>query len=133
MLYRIPAEGIPEGVVGGSMLASCVLISDLWYKRCRTRIAASSDGHVQKNNLSLNRILPTLFTLRNEESKIIAVMSSNADDVLYGYLPEGADAMNLCVATILGWQRRTQYFQILWERIATRRGFRYSCHDKRQH
>ena len=26
--------------------------------------------------------------------KIIAVMSSNVDDLLYGYLPEGAEAMN---------------------------------------
>ena len=45
-------------------------------------------------NYSLNRILPTLFTLRNEESTIIAVMSSDVDDLLYGYLPEGAEATN---------------------------------------
>ena len=30
---------------------------------------------------SLNQILQTLFTLRNEQSKIIAVMSSNVDDL----------------------------------------------------
>ena len=42
---------------------------------------------------SLNPILPTLFTLRDDESKIIAVMSSNVDDLLYGYLPQ-AGAMN---------------------------------------
>ena len=41
-----------------------------------------------------NQILPTLFTLRDDESKITAVMSSNVDDLLYGYLPEGAEAMN---------------------------------------
>ena len=45
-------------------------------------------------NFSLNQILPTLFTLRDDESKIIAVMSSNVDDLLYGYLQEGAEAMN---------------------------------------
>ena len=29
--------------------------------------------------------MPTLFTLRDDESRIIAVMSSNVDDLLYGY------------------------------------------------
>ena len=43
---------------------------------------------------SLNQILPTLFTLRDDESRIIAVMSSIVDDLLYGSLPEGAEAMN---------------------------------------
>ena len=42
----------------------------------------------------VNQILPTLFTLRDDESRIIAVMSSDVDDLLYGYLPEGAEAMN---------------------------------------
>ena len=52
----------------------------------RTR-AISSHFH-------LDQILPTLFTLRNEESKIIVVMSSNVDDLPCGHLPEGAEAMN---------------------------------------
>ena len=43
---------------------------------------------------SLNQMLPTLFTLRNEESQIIAMMSSNVDDLLYGNLPERAEVMN---------------------------------------
>ena len=43
---------------------------------------------------SLNQLLPTLLSLRDDESRIIAVMSSNVDDLLYGYLPEGARAMN---------------------------------------
>ena len=54
---------------------------------------ASSEEHVQTVQFSLNQILPTLFTLRDDESKIIAVMSSNVDDLLYGYLPEGAEVM----------------------------------------
>ena len=54
----------------------------------------SIEEHVQTIQFSLNQILPTLFTLRNEESKIIAVMSFNVDDLLCGYLPEGAEAMN---------------------------------------
>ena len=45
-------------------------------------------------NFSLNQNLPTLFTLRDDESKIIAVMSSNVDDLLYGSLPEGVVATN---------------------------------------
>ena len=43
---------------------------------------------------SLNQILPTLFTLRDDESIIIAVMSSNVDDLLCGYLLEGAEVTN---------------------------------------
>ena len=44
--------------------------------------------------ISLNQNLPDLFTLRDDESRIIPVMSSNVVDFLYGYLPEGAEAMN---------------------------------------
>ena len=51
---------------------------------------------------SLNQILPTLCTLRNQESKIIPVMSSNVDDLLlYGCLPEGAEAMNFVLQQFL--------------------------------
>ena len=32
--------------------------------------------------------------LRDDESRIIAVMSSNVDDLLCGHLPEGAEVMN---------------------------------------
>ena len=46
--------------------------------------------------LSFNQILPTLFTLRDDESRIIAVMSSNVDDLLHGYLLVGAEVTN-CV------------------------------------
>ena len=56
--------------------------------------------------------MPTLFTLRSKESTIVAVMSSNVDDLLYGYLLEGAEAMNSVLETILGWQRRKRYFQV---------------------
>ena len=57
-------------------------------------------------NFSLNQILPTLFTLRSEESKIIAVMPSNVDDLLYGSSPGRSRSHELCVATILGWQKK---------------------------
>ena len=55
---------------------------------------ASIDEHVQTVRFSLNQILPTLFTLRNEESRITAVMSSSVAGLLYGFLPEGAEATN---------------------------------------
>ena len=47
-----------------------------------------------KSNFLLNQVLPTLFKLRDDESRIIAVMSSNVDDLLYGYLLEGAEVTN---------------------------------------
>ena len=75
--------------------------SRLRYNKCRTRIVASSEEHVQTVQVSLNPILPTLFTLRDDESRIIAVMSSNVDDLLYGYLPEGAEAMNAVLQQFL--------------------------------
>ena len=93
LLYRIPAEGIPEeGIAGGEMLASRVPICGttdagrgLWLRLKNT---------CKKFNFSLDQILPTLLTLRNKESKIFAVMSSNVDDLLYRYLPERAEATN---------------------------------------
>ena len=93
LLYRIPAEGIPEeGIAGGEILASRVPVYGtkdagraLWLRLKNT---------CKQFKFTLNQILPTLFTLRDDESRIIAVMSSNVDDLLYGYLPEGAEAMN---------------------------------------
>ena len=56
----------------------------------------------------LNQILPILFTLRDDESIITAVMSSNVD-LLCGYLTEGAEALNTV------WHpRRTRYLHVLW-------------------
>ena len=46
------------------------------------------------SKFSLNQILSTLFTLRDDESRIIVVMSSNVDDLLYGCLPDEAEAVN---------------------------------------
>ena len=93
LLYRIPAEGIPEkGIAGGEILASRVPVygtkdagRGLWLRLKNT---------CKQFKFSLNQMQPTLFTLRDNESRIIAVMSSNVDDLLYGYLPQGAEAMN---------------------------------------
>ena len=78
LLYRIPAESISEGVVGATILASRVPI-------CGTEDAGRGLWLRLKNTckqfiFSLNRILRTLITLRNEESNIIAVMSFIGDD-----------------------------------------------------
>ena len=93
LLYRVPAEGIPEeGIAGGDILASRVPVygtkdagRGLWFRSTNT---------CKQFKFSLNQILLTLFSLRDDESRIIAVMSSKVDDLLYGYLPEGAKAMN---------------------------------------
>ena len=81
---------------------------------------------------SLNQILLTLFMLRNEESKIIAVMSSNVDDLLYGYLLEGAEGTNSVLQQFLV-GTRIHILEFLWERVSTRRRLWYSCHSQRQH
>ena len=94
--YRSPAEGIPEeGVAGGSILASRVPICGA--KDAGRGLWLRLNNTCKQFKFSLDRILPTLFTLRNHESKIIAVLSSNVDDLLYGYLLEGADAIQFLV------------------------------------
>ena len=52
------------------------------------------DNTCKQFKFSQNQILPALFTLRDDESRIIAVMSSIVDDLLYGCLPEGAEVTN---------------------------------------
>ena len=47
---------------------------------------------VLSKGCSLNQILPTMFTLRKDK-KIMGVMSSNVDDLLYGSLPEAEHEM----------------------------------------
>ena len=42
----------------------------------------------------LNSIMPALFSFRDNQGKIVALLSSNVDDFLYGYLPEGKEAMD---------------------------------------
>ena len=48
---------------------------------------------VLKQGLKLNHVLPALFMLRDGRDKIIAVLTTNVDDLLYGYLPEGETAV----------------------------------------
>ena len=93
LLYRIPAEGIRE--VRSSKCSNFGLTcSRLRCNKCRKRIATSIVNTCKEFKFSLNQILPTLFTLRDDESIISAVVSSNVNDLLCGYLPEGAEVLN---------------------------------------
>ena len=92
LLYRIPAEGIPEGIAGGEISASRVPVYGT--KDAGRGLWLRLKNSCKQFKFSLNQILPTLFTLRDDESKNIAVMSSKVGDLLYGYLPEGAQATN---------------------------------------
>ena len=96
LLYRVPAEGIREvGVESGAILASRVPVYGTTYAGRGLRLRLKNT--CKEFQLSLNQILPTLFTLRDDESRTIAVVSSNVDDLLYGCLPEGAEVMNSVV------------------------------------
>ena len=53
---------------------------------------------VLQEGYTLNRILPTMFSLVHD-GKIVGVMSSNVDDLLYGSIPEYEDAMNRILDT----------------------------------
>ena len=65
------------------------------------------------------------FTLRDDESRIIAVMFSNVDDSL------GAEVMNCVLQQFLVGTEERCTFRFLWARVSTRRT--YSCRSQRQH
>jgi len=93
ILYRIPKGGIPgEGIEEGSVIAARVPIygtkdagRGFWL---RLKEVALDNGY------SLNKILPTMFSLRDTDNKLVGVMSSNVDDLLYGNLPGHEKQMN---------------------------------------
>ena len=53
---------------------------------------------VIEQGYTLNMILPTMFTLR-KEGKIVSVLSSNVDDLLYGSLPGHDEAVQKILET----------------------------------
>ena len=92
ILYRIPKGGIPEeDVPEGAVIAARVPIYGTkdagrgWWLRLKEVVL--------EHGYSLNKILPTMFALR-VDGKIVGVMSSNVDDLLYGCLPGHEHAMN---------------------------------------
>ena len=92
ILYRIPKGGIPEeGVYEGDVLAARVPIYGT--KDAGRGFWTQLKDVVLENGYTLNTILPTVFTLR-EKGKIVGVMSSNVDDLLFGSKPEHEHVMD---------------------------------------
>ena len=108
ILYRIPKGGIPEeGIYEGGVLAARVPIygtkdagRGFWL---RLKEVAESKGYV------FNKILPTMSARRKDE-KVVGVLISNLDDLLYGKLPghEQAiqEALSVNQISFLGFIRR---------------------------
>jgi len=115
ILYRIPKGGIPgAGVEEGAVLAARVPIygtkdagRGFWL---RLKEVVTEKGYV------LNKILPTLFALR-DKGNIVGVMSSNVDDLLYGSLPEFEDAMNEVLDTFSVRERNEAPFRFCGKEV----------------
>ena len=116
ILYRIPRGGIPEeGIEEGSVLAARVPIygtkdagRGFWL---RLKEVAIDNGYI------LNKILPTMFSLR-VHGKIVGVMSSNVDDLLYGSLPGHEQAMNDLLDTFSVRERNDAPFRFCGKEVA---------------
>ena len=108
ILYRIPKGGIPEeGINEGDVIAARVPIYGTkdagrgWWLKLNDVVK----GH----GLTANRILPTLFSLRNEHQQIVAMMSTNVDDFLYGYKEEGREAMGAILDAFTSTREDTEF------------------------
>ena len=131
ILYRIPKGGIPEeGVQEGDVIAARVPIygtkdagRGFWL---RLKEVVTDKGY------NLNRILPTMFTMI-DNSKIVGVMSSNVDDLLYGSLPGYEKAMDEILDTFSVRERNSAPFSILWQGSRARRELQYHGHRERQY
>ncbi len=89
ILYRIPKGGIPEE--GVEELAARVPVYGT--KDAGRGFWLRLSEVVQEHGYTLNKILPTMFVFRDKAEKIVAVMSSNVDDLLYCNLPGFAEPM----------------------------------------
>ena len=97
ILYRVPKGGVPEEGMGeGAVIAPRIPINGakdagrgFWLK---LREVVLAQGY------TLNQVLPTAFTLR-AGGRIIGVVSSNADDLIYGNLPEAEDEIEQILKT----------------------------------
>ena len=115
ILYRIPKGGIPEeGIEEGQVLAARVPIygtkdagRGFWLRLTEV---------VKEHNYTLNKILPTMFSLR-DNGKIVGVMSSNVDDLLYGSLPEFEGAMNSILDTFKVRERNEAPFRFCGKEV----------------
>ena len=87
ILYRIPKGGILEcGIAEGTVVAARVPIYGT--KDAGRGFWFTLKDVFTKAGFKLNQIITFLFALTNPACEIVAMMSSNADDVLYGFLPE---------------------------------------------
>jgi len=115
ILYRIPKGGIPEeGIYEGDVLAARVPIYGTkdagrgWWLRLK--------DVVEENGYTLNKILPTMFALRDNE-KIVGVVSSNVDDLLYGNLPGFEEPMNKILDTFAVRERNETSFRFCGKEV----------------
>ena len=83
ILYQIPKGGIPEcDIPDGTVIAARVPIYGT--KEAGRGFWLKLKEVAENHGFKLNRILPTLFSLRDNENKMIGIMTSNVDDLLYG-------------------------------------------------
>ena len=98
ILYRIPKGGIPgRGIAEGAIIAARVPIYGT--KDAGRGFWLQLKEVVISKGYKLNRILPSMFTLRDKEGHIVSVMSSNVDDLLYASKPGYEDAINEVLKT----------------------------------
>ena len=91
ILYRIPKGGIPEeGVEEGAVVAARVPIYGT--KDAGRGFWLKLNEVVLREGYTLNQILPALFAI-SDKGKIVAVLSSNVDDLLHGEKKEYEGAM----------------------------------------
>ena len=70
------------------------------------------------SGFTLNKILPTLFSIK-DKGKIMAIMTSNVDDLLYGYLPGAKVAVQKVLDAFGFGKEEVNSFPILWKRSGT--------------
>jgi hypothetical protein len=71
---------------------------------------------VLEKGYALNKILPTMFSLRHE-GKIVGVMSSNVDDLLYGSLPGHEESMDEILNTFAVRERQDAPFRFCGKEV----------------
>ena len=131
LLYRSPAEGITEeGIAGGEMLVSRVPVYGTI--DARRGVWLRLENTCKQLKISLNQNLPDLFTLRDDESRIIAVMSSNVDDLCMAiFLRELKPCTPCCNNSWL--EKRNTVTSGFAEKISDKTRLWHSCHSQRQH
>ena len=113
ILYRIPKGGIPEeGIEDGAVIAARVPIygtkdagRGFWL---RLKEVVLMEGY------KLNQIFPTVFTM-TQDGKIVSVMSSNVDDLLYGSLPDYEEPMQRILDTFFSKDSERRRVSFLWK------------------